>query len=323
MALPVPVKTWQVSRNVTVGAQVDALTQARVLMKAIKDTMVAFASNAPTVAGSSNGSAAGMDAVDRWTATTSLVWNNNGSAHSWIVFAFPQINPNFQVCIDLNSNATWFASWVVSWNAGFTGGSTTARPTATDEAVFLNTTDWYSNVLSQYQVHMWMSSDGQGFRMCVWRNAACTNFWLFEKPRIPRTGWSNPAVAMMRFGDMSHNAFFASPGSGLLRGRHGATTMVIACTGESANGGLLATLAPFSTQQNDIDSAWDFYPMGLISQTVAGTGRHGMLHDMWFAPNNLGNADTAPNDANDRRFVKLGGLWLPWHPGGSTIALLT
>lgn len=323
MPLPTLVKTWQVSKNNTVPTQVDALTQARRLMKTIKDMMVGFGSNAPTVGGSSNGTTAGMDDVDRWSSDASLVWNNNGSAHSWIVFKFPQINPNFQVCVDLNSTATWFATWVVSWNDGFTGGSTTARPTATDEFVFINTTDWYSNVLSQYQVHGWLSTDGQAFRMCVWRSANATTFWLFEKPRNPRTGWSNPAIAMMRLSDMSFNTFYQSLSSGNFRARVGSTTAIMTVSAEATASGLLANTAPTSTQTNDIDNAWDFYPLGLVSDTVAAKGRHGMLHDMWFAPNNLGNADTAPTNASDRQFVKLGALWLPWDPGGSTIALLT
>lgn len=98
-----------------------------------------------TVAGSSDGSTAGMDLVDRWLSTFTpgvLTMGAGGNAHAWIVLKFPSgicslaggKGPVY-LCIDLdeaNGASTQYLSLVVSFS-GFTGGSTTNRPTATDE----------------------------------------------------------------------------------------------------------------------------------------------------------------------------------------------
>lgn len=89
-----------------------------------------------TVVGSSNGSAAGMDAVDRWGSSFSaanVVRNSNGNAHSWIVLR--NAANGYDLCIDCNSPGNGLgAITAVKTSQGFTGGSTTSRPQAVGNA---------------------------------------------------------------------------------------------------------------------------------------------------------------------------------------------
>lgn len=328
MPLPTLVKTWQVSKNNLVAMQGTNEAQSRRVMSVLKSTMLSFASNPPVLRGSSNGTTAGLDGVDRLTLDSHWNFQNSGSPHSWYVLRFPNIATNFEICIDTNSAANWFNTWVVSPSAGFTGGSTTARPTATDEVIMLNTTDYYPNLTSQFQVHAWMSTDGEAFHLTMWRANQSNIYWHFEKARNPRTGWANPAVWYMRYGNNSAMTFSGIMNTvvdnGLWRAKGAAgANLTVSLTGESCGSTFLSQMTPTGSQANDFDSAWDFYPIGLVSNSVGGKGRLGILHDIWWAPVNVADADTAPNNASDRQFAKFGCLWLPWDPGGSTIPLIT
>lgn len=325
MSLPTLIKTWQVSRNNTVPALGSTMATSRRTWRTIKNVMIGFASNAWTVRGSSNAVAFGMDSVDRWAADGDLVWGAGN--HSWIVIRQAGMGTNFELCIDLNNGFERWGSLVISYT-GFSGGALDARPTAADEFVWVNNTDFHPELDQQRQIHGWQSTDGECTRLCMWMNNSCPIFWIFEKPRQPRTGWANPNVHMMRHSSSGAGSFFMNHADlrlaytqGPARGKIGATTALLSFTGEQAQDGWLATVAPTSTMQNEIDGAWDFYPIGFATNSGLVRGRHGSLHDIWWAPSALVNGDTAPNDAGDRQFVKMGGLWLPWHPGGATVPL--
>jgi hypothetical protein len=325
MPLPTLVKTWQISRNNSIPSLGSNLAHVRRIWKTIKDLMIGFASSPWTVRGSSDSVAAGMDQVDRWDSDTDLVLN--GGAHSWIVLRNSNIAVNFEICIDLNIGFERNATLVISPSAGFTGGTTSARPTATDEIVMNAGAEATKETDTQAYISAWQSTDGQCFRMCMWQENAIRMFWMMEKPRNPRVGWTNPSLSLIlgAFGDVQPNFFnlYKTTGTGLARGRQGATTLELNFTGEAGGSGLLASIAPVGTQTNEFDSTWDFYPIGIWSNTVNGRGRNGMVNDVWWAPLNLNPGDTAPNDANDRQFVKFGSIWLPWDPGGSTVPLMT
>jgi hypothetical protein len=97
MALPTAVKTHQYDVNVAYAALGTAAADYKRLLRGIKNTLIGFASNAWTVVGSSSGIAAGLDAVDRWSADSDLVQAAAGNAHSWIVLKQAQISANYQL----------------------------------------------------------------------------------------------------------------------------------------------------------------------------------------------------------------------------------
>lgn len=322
MPLPTLVKTWQITRNTTVPALGTTLATSKRSMRTLKNVFIGFASNPWVVRGSSNAVTQGLDSVDRWAADADIVWG--GGNHSWIVFRNTQLN-NFEICLDLNNGFERSGSLVVSRSGAFSGGALNARPTAADEVILINNTDLHPESDVQRQFHAWHSSDGKATRVAMWINNANPIFWVIEEPRSPRTGWTNPNFYMLRmaFGGtfMDRGALYLSYAAGPARGTIGAVNAVFSLSGEAVSDGPLATLAPTATLQNEIDSTWDFYPIGFASNTGTVRGRHGLLHDMWWAPSSVGNGDTAPNNAADRQFVKMGSLWMPWDPGGSTVPL--
>lgn len=66
MTLPVPDKTWQFNVNQVKPTSDTVTTDCKTILLSIKKALTTFASNPWTVVGSSDGSTAGMDAVDRW-----------------------------------------------------------------------------------------------------------------------------------------------------------------------------------------------------------------------------------------------------------------
>lgn len=126
------------------------------------------ASAAWTCAGSSDGTTAGMDGVDRWTDITKVVNAGNGSNHSWIVLQSPATftsSGSYYLLIDCNSG-TVNNGTIAYANAVFTGGSVTNAPTSTNAV--------YAPGTSQPAAY-WNSTanlgTGGGFRLNIARNA--------------------------------------------------------------------------------------------------------------------------------------------------------
>ncbi len=326
MGLPTLVKTWQFAVNQTVAAQGSGVATDQAILYAVKNILSGFGTLPWTVRGSSNSSAAAMDATDRWTSAAAVV--KAGGAHSWIVLRQTGIATNFELCLDCNSGAGGSITVVISPSAGFTGGSTTARPTATDEIVLINSTTWCSGQDVQHQIHAMQSTDGQCTRLQIWRGGTnqCT-FWLFDKPNNPPAGWTNPSVSIA-LGTSSGivSSYSNLQGSSNFRGRGSATFNMFA-TGENAQAvgnSIVAADASLGlgSVPNDFDAAWPFYPIGIGSSQASHRGRHGSLFDLWWRPNAVNDADTFPNNAATRQFVAMANLIHPW-VGDSTVPLLT
>lgn len=337
MALPSLAKTWQFSVRQAVVAQGTVLATGRRLMRLIKNSMIGFGSNAWTVRYSCDGTTAGSagDLVDRWSADASLVWANSGSAHSWIILRQAGIASNFEVCIDLNSASSIPSaiSLIVSFSAAFTGGSTTARPTATDEVVLLSTAAWGANgsVDQNYVYDVMQSSDGQCTRMMIHQGGvSAIGFWIFDKPKNPTTGWTNPSTcaafgsastSQLTYANLSNTASTAS-----FRGRFSAVTYHMHATGEAWHSGQTGILAQTTAlaSVNDIDSSFVMQPIGLGSTVVGMRGRHGTFFDMWWGSGTVNAADTYPNDAT-RQFAQFGpgtttgALIFPWDGGAAPV----
>lgn len=132
MSLLSPTRTWTCSWN-NIPAQTTLLEQAQTVLLAIKNNYV---SAGWTVQGSSNASAAGYDAVDRWSTIADLAWNTAGNAHSWIVLRSPANYPSASGSIWLLLSCSpavatdYHRVRVTPASSAFSGGSTTASPTA-------------------------------------------------------------------------------------------------------------------------------------------------------------------------------------------------
>ena len=145
MSTPVLIDTWHTRAEVSFPDTANLQQTQRSYLWCIKAALcdqlaggTTSGTRAPgsvwTVAGSSNGVAAGMDGVDRWGATftpANLVRAAEGTAHSWIVLQSPAA---FGMWMLLNYNATSEGgAGITLAPAAYTGGSVTAKPTATNE----------------------------------------------------------------------------------------------------------------------------------------------------------------------------------------------
>lgn len=319
MSLPTKIKTWTYDPNRVVTAQATDAAMGKQFGLDLINRLLALGVP-PTVVGSSNASAAGMDAVNRISTTAHIVGASSGNAATWIVFKFASIATNFQVLWDFHNNSSTSAQstmWV-SVNAGFSGSLTTARPTATDEVQIFNFgSAWFGGVgTSDVRYHLLQSDDGQITRVIACQAGVATMYWAFEKAGSPVTGWTYPGFVIGRYGStaMATGLFDTAQAQTY----HGASSMPLFLSTE----GMVGATPPFTrvvASINEIDSTYPMLGCGLISNTVGKRGRHGDIVDMWAGLSSLVTGDTYPSDGS-KQFAHFGTIIQPWN--GSTPQVL-
>lgn len=322
MSLPTLVRTWQMSVNnqqLSTGA---ALGNNQLLLHTIKNTILGFGSGAPTVRYSCNGTTAGTagDGIDRWAATTDLVWG--ATTRSWIVFRQAGIGATFEFLIDLNNGNSAYGTFVISPAAGFTGGTTTARPTATDEVVVRAAGD--SGFLphttpASWRYSVWQSTDGKGLRVVIAHGGAAQCLMLVDGAANTVSGWTVPAVAYWgaAFAASAHGT--ATGTSSRLMTRANSAPCAVAITGEGfANGFAVDNTSAGGNAANELSGEWALYPLGLWGITAGARGRHGTLVDLWYGSGGASSGDTYP--LGTPNFVQFGNFVMPWD-GTTTPAL--
>lgn len=328
MALPTLARTWRFHVNNVVTAQGTVLTTARRLMRLIvtnaylgggswTDSAGAAVPgpSLTTVVGSSNGTTAALDGVYRWVADTDLVWAAAGTAHSWIVLEFTGMAQNFQLCIDLSNVTASSATVVVSWNAGFTGGTTLARPTATDEFVFIANTSWGMSASDRDQrYHVLRSTDGRDVRVFITRNGNTTAFWFFCVPgNVIDAAWTNPTLVTtvsvstdVPGGPVNDFAAWFGANTIGARAPTGAMTGMFTCEGVRV---ATVLLAERQTVVNAFNGDRPFFPVGWFSNTAGLIGRHASLVDCWAAE---AIPRMYPADLS-KQFIQIGSTVHPWN----------
>lgn len=319
MALPTLDKTYQYNVNQNAASLGVILDNGRQLMRMIKNSLIGFGTLPWTVRYSCDGTTAGSagDTVDRWAADANLVWS--GTTHSWIVLRQTGIATNFELCIDLANANSYVTTFVVSPSAGFTGGTTSARPTATDQIV-LPETDWghYASTTATYKLHVLQSTDGQVTHVVVFSNNLLTGHWMFQKPKNPVSGWTNPSVSLVTgvtgsVASPSSDAYTFDnflPGTTSFRGR-GTGTMTIFLAAEGTSTALTAASSVFAAP-NDFSGEYPFFTCSVNSTTASHRGRHGLLFDTWLGLDITNNGDTYPNDTS-RQFLQIATQIIPWN----------
>ena len=323
MALPTVTKTYQYNvNNVNYAAATDTENFQRVLL-ALKNALIGFGTLPWTVVGSSNSSTAAMDASDRWSTFTNLVWNTSAAARSWIVLKNTGLAANFQMLLALTSNSAsneYAMDIVVSPSAGFTGSSTTARPTATDEVVMRSGSgglSWIGNFATNGFTtihHVMKSTDGEVTRWVICNANNVVSFFSIEKAADPVTGWTVPVVTTSVLNTtttVDHPTYanlndLATSTTGFLS----TTAIPLFWTSEgfiAATNGEQLNVVP-----NEISNEWMLGPVGLVSTTVGKRGRHGRLYDIWWTSTLQQTGMTFPNDAT-RTFVAFGDIAIPWN----------
>lgn len=325
MPLPTLVKAYNYpARNQIFTPTGTTLTDNRTLLLGKKNLLLAL-SVPPQVRGSSDSTTASLLAVgaagpgtDRWDGITKLVWNNAGSAHSWIVLRWTSIATNYETlltCENASANGTSLTV-LVSPSAGFTGGSTTARPTATDEFTLRSTASWghFANAsLNTIKLNCIQSSDGQVTRLFSFSTGVCIGWIGFEKPQNPVTGWNNPSASIWLGSDSgalasqpTYNNLYSTAA---YLGR-GTGTMTMFLEAPAAAGAV--TLVTVN-RPNDLSTLNPEADVGLFSNTASHGGHHGKLFDIYWGIPAVANGTsvTDPSPPNARLWDKVGDFWLP------------
>jgi hypothetical protein len=333
MPSPAPTKTYFHSINNEVSGNANSTEDAQQLLWGIKEQMKALGSGgggAPwTVTGSSDAAGAfgNNDNVDRWVDPTDLRFATSGNI-SWITMQQSAINAKTQIMFYTDYGATGASGGraieiVLSPQAGFgaanggTDGSATVRPTATDEIVVHAPNQWLAGLTtaSSYWYHVAVSSDGEMTIWTITRGNRCTSFFFVGKPRLPKSGWTNPVVAGFNAaantttdaGD--YNAFNDNSN---VDGSNNGTALVMRATTEMAVSSMVGQLqaAP------DVNGEWPLTPMGLRSLTAGHLGHAGEIFDMrWCAVTRV-TGDTYPGEDDGGvladSWAQFGDIAIPW-----------
>ena len=215
-SLPVKTKTWEFVLNEAVGDSSENNTNANQLYHLAKNLTDGGIFTTPCVCrGSSDGTVAGMDDVNRWTQRSDVIINGiPGTSHAWIVLEFPGIlfdgaaNP-LQVLFTRNSASVGYCSIIISMADGFgaanggTDGDASNDPTATDQwaPFYQNTLYGGSGNLLNLVQNIFMSTDGACCRILLSGVSVARRTWIsFETPKNPIDDWARP-FGFMCLGD--------------------------------------------------------------------------------------------------------------------------
>ncbi len=315
MALPALDKTWQYNVNNRVTSSGSGSNDKKAVLLAIKNGLKAFASNPWTVAGSSNSSLAGLDGVDRWSTISDIVFGGGtGVARSWILFNQVGVG---QILWDLVSpNPADALNMTLVWSPGslFTGGTISARPTATDETVYLNQGVWNNGQTNSYEHlwYLWHSTDGHMTRILVRSLGSImgfTTFASFERPKSPIAQWTNPKTISW-FASTNVLGTTTWTQSARIRGNKppsGVMNMFVTCEGWQTQTGNIRLGLP-----NDLTNEYEIFPLALACEEVGARGRHSELFDRWLVTSSLADGDTMPSD-NSRQFVVIEDHLFSWN----------
>lgn len=316
MTLPALDKSWIYDVNIALPSTGNSMNDHRRLLWTVKNKLISSGQFSVTL--SSNSIAAG--AADYWPSIASLIWNDAGAAHSWVVLKRTAL-PCYEVLIDLGvysgaSVPDRCNAWVSL--AGFTGGSTTTPPTATDQSVLrgqdgsvvMDPFNWtgagiiYPPAFS-CALHYMYSSDGRSQRLFMFKANACNMFIDFQEPKNPVTGWTSPWVATWAISPNYAHLNDAWCGSAIHNG--GPWMFYLGTEGYVA--GAIGERQTVSA--NELDSAYPMTPATIVSSYSGYRGRHGVMNDLWFGPTQLNEGDMFPAD-NSKQFVMIGDVITPW-----------
>lgn len=312
-------RTWYTRAEVAISDFTTALRTNQSILWALKALLMQqiaggtvgtggapVAGAAWTCAGSSDGTTAGMDAVDRWTAAfdnTKLVPAFAGSAHSWIVLQAPAALGAYQLCIDYNNTSGFNWTVVLTKTTLFTGGSTTARPTSATEYIVSNGSAFTENVAADHKVGYATAANGAFVFLPNKVGAGLFNMCLY----VVDLDSARSADAMKVWGGFSFGA--SVKGAPL-----GSTAPVGRISDNSAGSNTLtnynsmfATSAPL----NGIDTKADVYEIIVMSYNAPLGGIRGKLPDFRWTPSGCLPGRSVPSVAAIEQ-VSAGEMLVPW-----------
>ncbi len=328
MALPTKLKTWQYANNLNpslYGTDKKSATGAFILAK---DALKAFSLNPWTCVGSSDGTTAALDAVDRLVDDTDFV-----TSGTWIVLQQDAVSATAQLCFYWNSSDFKQVTVVYSPVDGFTGGTTGARPTATDEQSFgLIDLFWQTNTNGygfENRTHVQMSTDGKCTRIFFCCSKEVRSWILIDVPLETPTGWTDPSIAICMGNTGStvpqeNLSFYRWNNAAYIkaRGPIGDMPMFMSTdNGLSTTGTDSVSMLGYDYWPGPAELSPDDFPfasIGILHRfnegTVGQRGWHGYIADMWATTRGVSNGNSFPGDGS-KDWINFGNFAFPWDGG--------
>jgi hypothetical protein len=323
MAMPVVDKVWNygvanAGINIDLNSLGSNLADCRQLMRRMVTEAIA---RGAVCMGSSDGTTAGLDGVNRWDADAKLIWASGAAAHSWMALKFPSVHATFCVVLDLNNAQSVLIDVAVSDDALFTGGTTTARPTAANEHVHLNDAQWIGIGSGAFDcaLNVVASTDGEVFRMFAFRGNALFMYFEFGKVKNPIAQWLNPSYALVGVGTaiastLTYGNLYAAVPTQPIRSRVVTALNSVATVFGLATTGIGATaLGQAITAVHPVTLEYPLTGVNLYTTTaLRGPGVYGGIFDFHFASTTPGDGDVYPNPATPRTHLQIQDVIIPW-----------
>jgi hypothetical protein len=323
MALPTLSKTWIFKSNHYLPTGTDINTCWANILFDIKQSLTtvsgwtdstgsaAVNANPWTVTSSSNGGGGVASLGDNWGSAANVALAN--PQFPWVVLRQPAINPLFEIAFGGYTGTTvLYNNYVyVSHKLGFaqTGLVTTDYPATRGDRwslLGLGPIDGVGNY-HDLTLHYMMSTDGECTRVFgAYANTVALT-WMFEKPKNPVTGWTNPALAMAIAGYPSFTNLYTAANLTSRGPNNEAMTLYGSSEGYAAG-----ALGQNLYMANQITGEWPLNPIGLVCNTPGCKGRVGELYDMWYASGRMSLGDSLPV-TGERQFMVFPNVFVPWN----------
>jgi hypothetical protein len=321
MPLPTPEKTWTWAHVVAdlTGTRTGDLQS---LMYKWKEALKALPVPC-TVAGSNDGTTAGMDAVDRWDAPGKITFSGVAGA-SWIVLEFPGWGGGQLLVYSTNGGSfSALTRTQVSPGGLFTGGNTTTVPTASDAETYYEE-EWLDlnvNVAgAPMACHIAATDDGENTRWFNCSNGAPNTFMVFETVGAPAADWSDP-----RCWGRGPRFIRQNPPLGALWVIENGTRrwLKMLNPADDTIDFNIYTLHHMAAQRHiydsitcpgptEIDGSYPLWSWGITGFDDGNRGKLGYIKDWWFTVPAANPEDDFPDDSS-REFMVIGsGIVMPW-----------
>lgn len=262
-----------------------------------------------TVVGSSDSVTGGMDGVDRWTHTftpSKFVWNNNGSAHSWMCLRSPNALGPIYLLIAYDRAGYWEqCSFYLSYTLP-TGGSNINNPTiASPSHSFVNVANDANT--ANFRMHGVLAADGSFF-ISMGRDLSNVFNGVFMVNTLvePRTGDTKNIVTGGIWGNSSgvSTTFFDSM-KGLAPDNSEVAISMITPVYGSARTDLLTGMNQDTTEAKYLD-----WPAYAFVSTPAKRSIKGRIQDLRLVVGGLANGTVEPASGTPEQVV-VGPIWVP------------
>lgn len=312
MSLPTFAKTWSINpcNRVTYVSYAQVVGDA---MFAIKNILKAV--SGVTVAGSSNGSTAAMDATDRWVASANVQVRGStaSAAQSWIVLNLANAGGAQLLMTYLSSSQVGFSFYFSPGGLFAAAGTATYKPTATDE-VTIRSGSLIANTTADRLWTTWAASDGSAVAFAFAGTGVWESLLVFQlaTARVDSPATFSPAVIGFQIGTQAGGSALPSAW-----GTAYAQARVNMGSGAANYGALFGCMAfgvtPAPTLWTGVLEA-NGGGSGLyaLSAGLNSAGAHGTLcnfTDLYTANGSVNDGDTY----GSRALIKVGGLALPWN----------